>query len=76
MACSDYELHEKLLDCPHAGGIQVQVQLDDGCSARLCQDCFTALDVKHWPGLADWIDGPADGLDALQLLRAARDPRE
>ena len=76
MACTDYVRHEQLLDCPHAGGIQVQVSMTDGCSGRLCQDCFTALDVRHWPGLADRIAGPAEGLDMLQLLRAAGGPQE
>ena len=50
--------------------------MTDGCSGRLCQDCFTALDVRHWPGLADRIAGPAEGLDMLQLLRAAGGPQE
>ncbi len=77
MACADYERHELLsLRCAHPGRIQVQVTMDDGCSGRLCQDCFTRLDVKHWPGLADRIAGPEAGLDLLQMLRAFRDPQE
>ena len=72
MSCTDYELHEKLLDCQHDGGVQVQVELGDGCSGRLCQDCFTRLDVKHWPGLAGRIAGPGEGLVVLQMLRALR----
>lgn len=73
MACADYELHERLLSCQHAGpaGAQVQVRFDDGCSARLCQDCFTVLGVRRWAGLTDHLAGPAAGLDLLQLLRAA-----
>ena len=77
MACADYKRHELLaLRCAHPDGTQVQVNMDDGCSGRLCQDCFTGLDVKHWPGLASRIGGPERGLDALAMLRALRDPQE
>lgn len=72
----DYELHEHLLDCTHdRAGTQVAVRLADGCSGRLCQDCYDRLDVAHWPGLSERIGGPAGGLDVLEMLRALRRPR-
>lgn len=70
MACTDYERHERLTECNHSGGPEVQVQLTDGCSGRLCQDCDRRLDIRHWPDVAERIAGPADGLDVLQMLRA------
>jgi hypothetical protein len=71
VTCADYERHELLVTaCRHQAGPQVQVEMDDGCSGRLCQDCVTRLDVKRWPGLADRIAGPAAGLDVLQMARA------
>lgn len=70
MTCTDYERHEQLLDCHHqGGGTMVLVELADGCSGRPCQDCYTRLDIRHWPDLTDRIAGPADGLDALEVLR-------
>jgi hypothetical protein len=72
VSCADYALHERLLDCAHAGEVMIAVALDDGCSARLCPACDTALSVKRWPGLAERIPGPVRGLDVLELLRAAR----
>jgi hypothetical protein len=70
MTCADYDRHEHLLDCAHyQAGRQVQVQMTDGCSARMCQDCFDRLGVQHWPGLAEAIGGGERGLDALQVAR-------
>jgi hypothetical protein len=70
MSCADYELHERLLECQHGGTSQVQARFTDGCSARLCQDCFTALGVRRWAGLAEHVAGPRQGLDLLELLKA------
>jgi hypothetical protein len=71
VACADYGLHERLLDCNHADPVMVLVRLDDGCSGRLCQACDGRLGTKRWPGLAERIAGPARGLDVLEMLRAA-----
>jgi hypothetical protein len=43
---------------------------EDGCTGRMCPACDAQHDVKHWPGLAERIAGPAAGLDALEMLRA------
>lgn len=72
MACADYDLHEQLLGCNHAGPVMVSVQLEDGCSGRLCPACDERLGVRRWPGLAERIAGPSRGLDALDFLRALR----
>jgi hypothetical protein len=72
VSCADYELHERLLDCNHAGEVMVAVRLDDGCSGRLCQECADRLDVKRWPGVTERIAGPGRGLDVLEMLRALR----
>jgi hypothetical protein len=70
-ACSDYELHERLLECDgRHGGTQVQVTMSDGCSGRVCQECYVRLGIGRWLGLSERIAGPAEGLDVLQLLRA------
>jgi hypothetical protein len=73
MACDDYVRHELPLSCSHASraGTQVQVSFADGCSARLCADCEERLGIRRWPDLTGSLAGPADGLDLLQLLRAA-----
>jgi hypothetical protein len=71
MTCTDYTRHERLLECTHeTAGVQVHVELADGCSGRVCQDCMEQLGIKRWPDLADRIAGPAEGLDVLQMLRA------
>jgi hypothetical protein len=71
VTCADFTRHELLLECAHGGTAQVQVTLEDGCSARLCQGCFTRLGIRRWPDLAGYLGGPGRGLDLLQLLRAA-----
>lgn len=70
MACADYRLHERLLDCNHAARVMVAVRLDDGCAGRLCPACDAELGVRRWPGLAERVAGPVRGLDALEMLRA------
>jgi hypothetical protein len=71
MTCTDYERHERLLECDHGrADVQVYVELTDGCSGRVCQDCMIRLGIKHWQDLGDRIAGPGGGLDALQMLRA------
>ena len=73
-ACANYRLHELLIGCAHNAPVMVAIRLDDGCSGRLCPDCDQELGVRHWPGLAERLAGPATGLDALELLRALSRP--
>jgi len=71
MACTDYQLHEKLTVCTHPDRpVMLYVRLEDGCSGSLCADCERELNVRSWPEVAGRILGPADGLNAMLLLRA------
>jgi len=70
VTCTDYDRHERLLDCPHQAGVTVAYRFGDGCSGRLCTGCESQFGARSWPGATERIAGPARGLDALEILRS------